>query len=265
MAGDWIKMRTDLYRDPKVCMMADALLSGEGELARYVNQHCQRDMTVTRNVMRNVTVGALVSVWGVMRVRGKAEGSDLVCRSVGLGVIDDIADLPGFGAAMALVGWVVETPEGLVFPRFFDDHNVDPESAAKQKAAERQKRYRERQKAESDVIRDVTRNVTVTHREEKSREENKTPKPPSGESGWSRPDWIPADLWQQFEEVRRRKKKPLTDAARKLAVNRLDKLRAEGHDVATMLNDTILHAWDTFYAPKEGAAQAATNHWEGAI
>lgn len=94
---------------------------------------------------------------------------------------------------------------------------------------------------------------------------NKTPLPPSGELRWSRPDWIPADLWQQFEEVRRRKKKPLTDAARKLAVNRLDKLRAEGHDVATMLNDTILHAWDTFYAPKEGAAQAATNHWEGAI
>lgn len=174
MAADWIKMRTDLYRDPKVCMMADALLSGDGELARYVNQHCQRDMTVTRNVMRNVTVGALVSVWGVMRVRGKAEGSDLVCRSVGLGVIDDIADLPGFGAAMALVGWAVETPEGLVFPRFFDDHNVDPESAAKQKAAERQKRYRERQKAKSDVTRDVTNNVTVTHREEKRREEKNT-------------------------------------------------------------------------------------------
>ena len=27
MAGDWIKMRTDLYRDPKVCAIADELKS----------------------------------------------------------------------------------------------------------------------------------------------------------------------------------------------------------------------------------------------
>lgn len=27
MAGDWIKMRTDLYRDPKVSLIADALMA----------------------------------------------------------------------------------------------------------------------------------------------------------------------------------------------------------------------------------------------
>ena len=57
MAGDWIKMRTDLYRNPKVCVMADLLMSADGELARYVDQHKQRAMTVTRNVMRNVKIG----------------------------------------------------------------------------------------------------------------------------------------------------------------------------------------------------------------
>lgn len=176
MAGDWIKMRTDLYRDPKVSVIADGLMAHDSELSRYVNQHCQRDMTVTRNVMRNVTVGALVSVWGVMRQRGKRNGDDLVCHAVTPLVIDDIAELPGFGAAMALVGWVVQTSEGIVFPRFFDEYNVSPEEKTKSQGAERQRRYRDRKSQQSDVTNDVTRdvtdNVTVTPREEKNREES---------------------------------------------------------------------------------------------
>ncbi|HQV16214.1 MAG TPA: hypothetical protein PK620_14950, partial [Denitromonas sp.] len=174
MAGDWLKMRTDLYRDPKVCMIADALMDGDSMLSRYVNQNMQRDMTVTRNVTRNATVGALLSVWGVLRHRGKRDGEDLVCKNVSLSVIDDITDIPGFGDAMEAVGWVVNDDACLVFPRFFAEYNVDAAEAKALKAAARQKRYRERQKSEnSDVTRDVTRDVTVTHRVEKSREEIK--------------------------------------------------------------------------------------------
>lgn len=173
MAGDWIKMRTDLYRDPKVCLIADALLAPDGELARFVNQNLQRDMAVTRNVTRNVTVGALVTVWGVMRQRGKRSGNDLFCPMATLAVIDDMADMPGFGHAMESVGWAIEIGDGVVFPHFFDDYNVDPAEQKSTLAAERQRRYRERQKAGGDANSDVTRDVTVTHREEKSREELK--------------------------------------------------------------------------------------------
>jgi len=91
MAGDWIKMRTDLYRDPKVSVMADLLMAPDSDLSMFVDQHCQRQMTVTRNVMRNVTVGALVAVWGVMRLRGKRENDDLIYRGVTSAVLDDIA------------------------------------------------------------------------------------------------------------------------------------------------------------------------------
>lgn len=183
MAGDWIKMRTDLYRDPKVCIIADYLMRKDGELARYVDQNCQRDMTVTRNVMRNVTVGALVSVWGVMRQQGRANGSALMCAGVSIEVIDDIADLPGFGAAMALAGWVEETDEGIEFPRFFDEHNVDPVTSKAAASAERQRRYRERQKGVTGVTSDVTRDVTVTHREEREKENTKSPlNPPQGDT-----------------------------------------------------------------------------------
>jgi hypothetical protein len=176
MAADWIKMRTDLYRDPKVCMIADHLLDRDSDLARYVNQHCQRDMTVTRNVTRNVTVGALVAVWGVTRHRGKRNGDDLFIKNATLAIIDDICDLPGFGEAMASVGWAVESDQGIVFPNFFQEFNADPHSDTRQKANERQQRYRERKKLQSDVTVDVTVTSQSDSREEKEREKRKSKK-----------------------------------------------------------------------------------------
>lgn len=186
MAADWIKMRTDLYRDPKVCLIADALMNPDGELSRYVNQHCQRYMTVTRNVTRNVTVGALVAVWGVARQSGRRERDDLVIRGATVSIVDDICEIPGFGDAMESVGWVRQSTEGVVFPNFFAEMNVDPVS----KNAERQRRYRDRKGASasvtSNVTRDVTRNVTRNDRDrDRDREEKsikgKDPHPPKTE------------------------------------------------------------------------------------
>lgn len=187
MAGDWIKMRTDLYRDPKVCVIADALLSGDSLLARYVSQNNRCEMSVTRNVMRNVTVGALVSVWGVLRHRGKRVGDDLIVARCSVSVVDDVADIPGFGDAMASVGWIEENDGCIVFPRFFEEFNVDPSEEMKAKNAERQRRHREKLKAESNVTRDVTVASQSNAREEKSREEikNKESPPPDGGPVWT--------------------------------------------------------------------------------
>ena len=181
MAGDWIKMRSDLYRDPKICIIADLIGSDESDLSRYVNQNLQCDMSVTRNVTRNATVGALVSVWGVLRHRGKREDLDLVVRGCTVAVIDDLADIPGFGEAMQSVGWVVETKEGIVFPRFFEEFNVDPASEIAAKNAERQRRYREKKGVTSNVTNNVTRNVTrdaKSNAREEERREEKVNNPP---------------------------------------------------------------------------------------
>ena len=217
MAGDWIKMRTDLYRDPKVCVMADLLMDAESDLSHFVSQNCQRDITVTRNVMRNAVVGALVSVWGVFRLRGKRSGGDLVVRGATIAVIDDVADIPGFGDSMASVGWVDDAADGVVFSRFFDDYNVDPVADVKAKNAERQKRFRDRKKAsESNDLSNVI--VTQQSNLEKSREESK-PKPPiSPETAGKKkrvqrtPETpLPADF-EVFEEMAEwAKSKGLTD------------------------------------------------------
>lgn len=178
MNDDWIRMRSDLYRDPKVLVIADDLMRGDGLLARYVNQNVQSDMAVTRNVMRNAVVGALVSVWGVMRRRGKRSGLHLTVARATLSVLDDISEMPGFGYAMAESGWVKEVGQGLLFPRFFETYNTDPLEKYLVSGRERQQRWRDKHK-------NGTANVTVTAREEKRREENKRKTPPTPKGGES--------------------------------------------------------------------------------
>ena len=94
MASEWIKMRTDIYRDPKVIRMANVLMDGDSEIARYVNQNCQCSMAVTSNVMRNAVVGTLVAIWGIARRQGKRVHDDLVLSDTPLFTLDDIAEMP---------------------------------------------------------------------------------------------------------------------------------------------------------------------------
>lgn len=177
--GDWIKMRTDLYRDPKVLFIAEHLHNPDSELSRYVNQNLECSMAVTRNVMRNVTVGALVTVWGVCRHQGKRSGDDLILEGAGLGVIDDLADLPGFGSAMESAGWVKQINKGLKFPKFFEKYNVDPSDSQREKARLRQRRLRERRRNARNVTVTLQRHEKVTVEPEPERE-YKTLSPGSG-------------------------------------------------------------------------------------
>lgn len=205
MANDWIKMRTDLYRDPKVCVMAELLMCDDSDLARYVSQNTQCNISVTRNVTRNAVVGALLSVWGVMRHRGKRVGNDLVCKNATLYVIDDIADLPGIGAAMVHVNWAEERDDCLVFQGFFDEYNTEPDRKTKSKNAERQQRYRDKKASERNAVSDATRDVTVTPREERRREEKRredkrttttTAEDSSNIKFAMHRDWVPSDNFQ---------------------------------------------------------------------
>lgn len=238
MAADWIKMRSDIYRDPKVSVIAEALMQRDSQLSRYVSQMCQRDMTVTRNVMRNVTVGALVSIWGVMRQRGKRCDDDLFCDGVTVAVLDDIADLPGIGDAMCAAGWVVEDGEGIRFPNFFEGYNVDPAEKNASSNAERQRRYRERKAAEksppeSEEPRnagDATRCVTVTHREEKRREEI-TPPTPKGE-----PEGFTA-FWSEWPSSERK-------GSRSKCLHAWAKGRVEGEALAVLAHVQSLKTSD---------------------
>jgi len=213
MAGDWIKMRTDLYRNPKVIMIADRLMNPNGDLARHVTQLKQCDMCVTLAMSRNVTVGALVSVWGVARQQGKRIDNDLVLKNASISIIDEISDVPGLGEAMNSVEWVVKNAEGIVFPGFFEEYNEDPNKKTKT-GAERTAKWRQKKRDESDAevtsqksqsdVTKVTQSDACDDIEEKRREENSTPPLPPSEK--QIPDGLNYEAWTEYIEYRKKSK-----------------------------------------------------------
>ena len=173
MAGDWIKMRPSLLTSPKVNGIARELESS-ADVTRALSTGYSGDMSeiVTRNVMRYVTVTSLLCVWGAANEHTSAG----VFVNADLSDIDDIAGIPGFGAAMVSVGWAIFDEESMTvtLPNFNEYNNSARERSSA--GAERQRRYREKKASFRDAASDVTRDVTVTEREEKRREEKKEQK-----------------------------------------------------------------------------------------
>jgi hypothetical protein len=186
MAGDWIKMRVSLTRDPRVIRMAD-WLAEQREFMNWLTDPVQQscDGTAYSHVTRHVTIAlcvtALLVTWGTAREQGDRDGEDLVLTHCDLDTISAMSDLPCFGRAMESVEWAVESGNGaVIFPKFFRD-NESPDEKHKRQAAERQAKKREKDRLEaleksreSNVTCHADSHVTVTHREEKRREE-KTP------------------------------------------------------------------------------------------
>lgn len=91
MAGDWIKMRTDLFTHPKVVRISSALKAD-----------------------RFRTVGGLMSVWCLF----DAHSTDGQLEGYSLATVDDLIGWQGFATAMQTVGWLEDCPGGLVLPEF---------------------------------------------------------------------------------------------------------------------------------------------------
>lgn len=175
MAGDWIKMRVWLGRDPCVIAMADYLAGSRAFmnwLTDPVRQSCKESAYehVTRNVTVALCVTSLLVTWGTARERGDRDGDDLVLHHADFTTLDAMTDVPDFGDAMGFVGWAKEEDgAALRFPKFFKDHE-SPDEKHKRQAAERQAKFREKQSQQSNEEVTPPSNVTVTHREEKRRE-----------------------------------------------------------------------------------------------
>jgi hypothetical protein len=135
MAGDWIKMRADLFTHPKVVRIASALKADK---------------------LR--TVGGLMSAWCLFdahSVDGKLEGYTVETLDAHLG-------WEGFAAQMVAVQWLVADGQSLELPRF-DAHNGQ---SAKRRAQDADRKQAVRKTSASDADKMRTR-------EEKRREEKK--------------------------------------------------------------------------------------------
>lgn len=133
MAGDWIKMRADLFTHPKVVRISSAMKA---------------------DTLR--TVGGLMSVWCLF----DAHSEDGQLEGYSFEVVDELLRWSGFSKAMAGVGWLEETPDGLALPRF-DAHNGQS-SKRRAQDADRKREVRKVSAPEADKKRT---------REEKRRED----------------------------------------------------------------------------------------------
>lgn len=185
MAGDWIKMRVGLTTHPRVMRIAECLLEGAAFLewsgfgygipgyppSSKESQRAERHAAL--RVTRYVTVTALLRFWGYANEHVKGE----YIAGIFPEDVDEIAGVPGFADAIEAAGWVEFDPDGGLSMPNFGEHNTA--AGERSSGAERQKRYREKAKEAPLPVTpesDVTRDVTVTHREEKSREEKKEQK-----------------------------------------------------------------------------------------
>lgn len=135
MAGDWIKMRVDLFTHPKVVRISSALKAD-----------------------RLRTVGGLMSAWclfGAHSADGKLDGYTSETLDAHLG-------WPGFSAALIAVGWLSDDGESLALPAF-EAHNG---ASAKRRAMDADRKRDVRKTSASDADKKRTR-------EEKRREEEK--------------------------------------------------------------------------------------------
>lgn len=114
MAGDWIKMRIDLQSHPKIVRILSATDSDKFR-----------------------AIGGLHAVWSIFDTHSE----DGVLNGYSAKTLDHVIGWEGFSAAMIAVGWMIETPQGLVMPEF-DEHN----GKSAKRRAEDQRRKRESRK-----------------------------------------------------------------------------------------------------------------------
>lgn len=216
MAGDWIKMRVNLATHPKVLAIAEHLASCEdyqdwSTMAGFVpalggtQAEAERDFVASLRVTRYVTVCALLRFWGYANEHARDE----FIATLRISDVDEIVQVPGFGAALASVGWALFDDErrGLSLPGFNEFNTSGHERSANAKSnAERQREYRARLKAqESNAERDNESDVTRNRREEKRREEviDTAPSPKSPRGTALPADWTLPDDWKAWAEANR--------------------------------------------------------------
>lgn len=67
------------------------------------------------------------------------------------------------------------------------------------------------------------------------------------------PNWLPIDAWNGWLEMRKQRKKPLTDRAASRAINKLQAMRDAGQDITEVLDRSTMNGWTDLYEIKERA------------
>jgi hypothetical protein len=69
------------------------------------------------------------------------------------------------------------------------------------------------------------------------------------------PDWIPAEAWEGYLAMRKKKRAVMTERAVQLRIADLKALMDEGHDIAAVLDQSTANGWTDVYPVKEKQVQ----------
>ncbi len=120
MAGDWIKMRSNLWDDPRIGRICD--LTGAAEAT---------------------VIGALYWLWST----ADSHTEDGLMPGLSLRQIDRKTGVPGFGEALCNIGWLAAADEGVCLVNF-EEHNG---TSAKRRSMEAQRKATARNVSASDA------------------------------------------------------------------------------------------------------------------
>lgn len=246
MAGDWIKMRTNLWDDPRVARLCD--LTDQSEAA---------------------VIGGLYWLWAM----ADEHTEDGILPGLTLRAIDRKTGVQGLGSALCDIGWLADHPEGVRIIGF-EEHNG---ASAKKRSVTAKRVANHRGNADvtptkSEYERDVTQqalqdeHASVTGalaREEKRREEENTTTSLRSVVGGARkrspsfdpaaidlPDWLDRDLWASWCADRKKRGKPVTEAAAALQLKQLGEYLAAGHQPVSVIEHSIASSYQGLFAPK---------------
>ncbi len=122
MAGEWIKVRTNLWDDTRVCAICDK--TGQSEAT---------------------VIGGLYWLWST----ADEHTEDGLCNGLSVSAIDRKTGIKGFGAALVSIKWLEETPDGVRMMRF-DEHN-GASAKARATTAKRVAKHRSHSEDDEDV------------------------------------------------------------------------------------------------------------------
>lgn len=143
MAGEWIKMRTNLWDDPRVSQLCD--LTGAPEAS---------------------VVGALYWLW----TAADEHTEDGFMPGLSLAAIDRKTGVRGIGAAMVSIGWLAESADGVTISNFTEHNGKSAKTRAQ--GAKRAANHRSNADCVTDSLHERDGGVTgALPREEKRREE----------------------------------------------------------------------------------------------
>lgn len=151
MAGEWIKVRTNLWDDPRIGQLCE--LTDQGEAA---------------------VIGGLYWLWAT----ADEHSSDGLLHGMTTRTIDRKTGVAGLGKALVTIGWLTEDENGVTVSRF-EEHNG---ASAKQRAqtAKRVSNHKANAKVTEQALPKTDDTVTTPlPREDKNKEEI-PPIPPKG-------------------------------------------------------------------------------------